>query len=524
MLANNIPEGWSSPTLAAVGMPRTKNLTPSDYPDEVFELWSVPSYPSDSPEVLKGSEIGSTKQVVQEGDVLLCKINPRINRVWQVGPLDKHRQIASSEWIVIRNEEADSRYLQWALRERSFRRVLCDNVSGVGGSLTRARPREVKTYTIPVPPLPEQRRIVARLDAIEAHRRAAKETLDQLPDLLDRYRQSVLAAAFRGDLTASWREAHPDAEPADSAIRSLYRQRWIANRAQTLTDRAEARDAKKGKVWTDATRSRRYKTETVKAEKSFALPDPVQVEDYPGLPEGWSWMTLEEIVDPARGLCYGVVQPGKDPGEGVPLIRVQDLLGEHIDRGSLRRIEPAIDDQYERSRVEPGDVLVSLVGTIGRVATVDAEVGYANIARAVGRVSALCGLGEWIALCLQAPQIQDWLQRESREVARKTLNLGTLSQAAIPVPPLAEAAQAVSQATGYLQRGRAIMSTALAATERVENLRQSTLARAFRGELVPTEAALARRGCPPAPAASEAATEQGRGDGQTAFDFQPPQS
>ena len=58
-------------------------------------------------------------------------------------------------------------------------------------------------------------RIVARLDAVEGHRRAAKEKLDQLPDLLDRYRRSVLAAAFRGDLTAAWREAHPDPEPAD---------------------------------------------------------------------------------------------------------------------------------------------------------------------------------------------------------------------------------------------------------------------------------------------------------------------
>ena len=63
-------------------------------------------------------------------------------------------------------------------------------------------------------PLAEQRRILAKLEALQAHSRRAKEALDQIPALLDLYRQSVLAAAFRGDLTRDWRAQHPDVEPA----------------------------------------------------------------------------------------------------------------------------------------------------------------------------------------------------------------------------------------------------------------------------------------------------------------------
>jgi type I restriction enzyme S subunit len=69
---------------------------------------------------------------------------------------------------------------------------------------------DLRALKIPVPPAPEQRRIVAKLDALFERSRKAKESLDRIPPLLERLRQSILAAAFRGNLTKEWREAHPD--------------------------------------------------------------------------------------------------------------------------------------------------------------------------------------------------------------------------------------------------------------------------------------------------------------------------
>lgn len=499
MPSSDLPEGWTSATIADLCdlNPRHNRELDLSLPVSFVPMASVSDEYGEITEADERplGEIRSGYTHFAEDDVLWAKITPCM----QNGKSAVARGLVNglgcgtTEFYVLRSKGAVlPDYLHRFMRQGSYLHEAEQSMSGAVGQ-ARVPKDFVLESEVPVPPLAEQRRIVDRLDAIEAHRRAAKEKLDRLPDLLERYRQSVLAAAFRGDLTAAWREAHPGAEPSAPEVRRTYRARWIEDKAQTTTARAEARAAKKGKVWSDTERAERLDAERRKAEKKFERPQAASEDGRPALPAGWTWMTLEEITDPARSLCYGVVQPGKEPEEGVPLIRVQDLLGERIETDSLRRIAPEIDDQFERSRVEPGDVLVSLVGTIGRVATVDSQVGYANIARAVGRVSALCSLGAWVAICLQAPQLQEWLLRESREVARKTLNLGTLAQAVLPVPPLDEAARAVARVNDYLSRSVALRSTTTAASDHVESLRQSTLARAFRGELVPTEAALAGR-------------------------------
>ena len=73
----------------------SKSVNPSNSPGSKFEVYSVPSFDTGYPEYLLGSEIASNKQVVQKGDVLLCKINPRINRVWIVADETEYQSIAS---------------------------------------------------------------------------------------------------------------------------------------------------------------------------------------------------------------------------------------------------------------------------------------------------------------------------------------------------------------------------------------------------------------------------------------------
>lgn len=102
---------------------------------------------------------------VSEGDVLLCKINPPLNRVWVVRRRKTHLQsIASSEWIVVRAKEIKPEYLALAMQSPYFRDLMMSNVSGVGGSLMRAQPTFVKQYLIPIPPICEQKRIVAKIN------------------------------------------------------------------------------------------------------------------------------------------------------------------------------------------------------------------------------------------------------------------------------------------------------------------------------------------------------------------------
>ena len=160
------------------------SVNPADYPGEVFELLSIPAYDRGSAEIALGSEIGSTKQAVHPGDVLLSKIVPHIRRAWVVEPSAGSRQIASSEWIVFRSKEADARYLRHFLVSDGFHRQFMQTVSGVGGSLLRARPKYVAKIKIPLPPLEEQRRIAAILDKAGNLRQHAYGQLCHAKDLL----------------------------------------------------------------------------------------------------------------------------------------------------------------------------------------------------------------------------------------------------------------------------------------------------------------------------------------------------
>lgn len=109
---------------------------------------------------MQGNVIGSTKQLIRKDDVLLCKINPHLNRVWEITANSELSQIASSEWIVVRSAISNPSFLRYYFESSKFRELLCSQVSGVGGSLTRAQPAVVKKYAVPVPPYTEQLRIV----------------------------------------------------------------------------------------------------------------------------------------------------------------------------------------------------------------------------------------------------------------------------------------------------------------------------------------------------------------------------
>ena len=207
---SELPKGWVSVAIGEINDYDSGNIDPQSKPNECFELYSVPIFPTRKPETALGIDIGSTKQKVAPNDVLLCKINPRINRVWQVAAKGELEQIASSEWIVIRQPLMDSNFLRHQLCEQGFRERLCAEVSGVGGSLTRAQPKKVTTYKIVLPPLAEQTRIAQKLDELLAQVDTLKARIEGIPALLKRFRQSVLAAAVSGRLTEEWRSAHSD--------------------------------------------------------------------------------------------------------------------------------------------------------------------------------------------------------------------------------------------------------------------------------------------------------------------------
>ncbi|ELT4631133.1 TPA: restriction endonuclease subunit S [Acinetobacter nosocomialis] len=163
---------------------RNGSVDPSKFPDETFELHSIPAFDKGTPDIVKGSEIGSSKQLVQENDVMISKIVPHIRRASVVCPKGDYRQIASGEWIIFRSDKIYPDYLKHVLISDTFNKQFMATVSGVGGSLLRARPAFVAKIKIALPPLAEQRRIASILDQADELRQKRQQAIEKLDQLL----------------------------------------------------------------------------------------------------------------------------------------------------------------------------------------------------------------------------------------------------------------------------------------------------------------------------------------------------
>lgn len=201
-------KGWKVKKLCELGAAireQAKIVTHQEY-----ELWSVPSFEAGIPEPSYGKNIGSAKLRVRPDDVLICKINPRINRVWLVAkPVNGREQIGSTEWLVFRANADSGLFPSWLIHFVSapkFREWIASEVSGATGSHTRAKADGILQQEIPVPPLPEQQRIVGILDeafeGITTAKANAEKSLHNAKELF----QSVLSRAVVGEITKEWRE------------------------------------------------------------------------------------------------------------------------------------------------------------------------------------------------------------------------------------------------------------------------------------------------------------------------------
>ena len=257
----DIPDSWEWVRLGDVNTYNSESVHPDRTPDKTFELYSVPIFPTRKPEIIKGEEIRSNKQAVETGDVLLCKINPRINRVWKVSNFTDNENIASTEWIVVRQREITTEYLRYSLMAPYFRNLLQSNVSGVGGSLTRAKPREVRNYVLPIPPLSEQSRIAAKIAQLFALLRKVESSTQQYAKLQTLLKSKVLDLAMRGKLV----EQDPHNEPASVLLEKIK-----AEKKQLV---------KEGKI-----------------KKSKPLP-PITDDEKPfDIPDSWEWVRLGDVV------------------------------------------------------------------------------------------------------------------------------------------------------------------------------------------------------------------------------------
>lgn len=199
-----LPEGWRWVRLGEVADHGRRSIDPRRFAGETFLLYSIPSYDSGmKPEKVAGAQIGSSKLLVETGMCLFSKLNPRLPRAWIVREAEnEYRKIASTEFIPLRprNESLDLEYLRNLLVSEFFLRQVRRDVTGATGSRQRLKPNVVLDAIIPLPPLEEQRRIVAYLEQVQQQVTALKRVQAEIEAELKRLEQAILERAFRGEL------------------------------------------------------------------------------------------------------------------------------------------------------------------------------------------------------------------------------------------------------------------------------------------------------------------------------------
>jgi len=157
------------------------------------------------------------------------------------------------------------------------------------------------------------------------------------------------------------------------------------------------------------------------------------------IPEHWIVTPLKWLTDPQRPIMYGIVLPGPDVGEGIPILKGGNVKPSRMNLQSMARTTPEIEAPYARARLKEGDLVYSIRGSIGDCELVPADLEGSNITQDVARVAiAKDFCPSWARWSLLATAIREDLASGSFGAAVRGINIFDLKRASIPTPPLDE--------------------------------------------------------------------------------------
>lgn len=340
---------------------------------------------------------------------------------------------------------------------------------------------------LPLPPLPEQERIVAKVEELMVPLGRVRERLGQIRKILRRLPQSVLASAYAGRMTEEWRGLRPPGEPAGDLLAHIFAERQEEFQQRRLD--AEAFDERA---------PRRPKN---LAPSAWEAPEPLEA---PKVPEGWSLFALQDLI---RRSQYGTsVKADGNAKTGVPVLRMGNIRDGRIDLSDLKYMDPAKEDVASYT-VRRGDILFNRTNSpelVGKAAVYDLDGRPVVFASYLVRVECDERLVDSRYVCgwINSPWGRFWARTVRTDcVSQSNINASKLLSLPVPVPPLAEQREIVRRIEEHLALAAAVEARIAKVSELVEKLTRTILTRALRGELVPTEAETARsegRGFEPA--------------------------
>ena len=169
MISDRLPDGWTVRRISDLNVAQTVKINPSRFADEQFEYYSIPAYQNgETPELTEGKNILSQKSLVPPRCVLFGKLNPRVEKVWNVKSDSQFRRIASTEWLpIIPGPEFSQDWVYFLIYSQWVMPIAKSLVTGSTPSRQRVDPKSFYEIEVPAPPLDEQRAIAEILSLVE---------------------------------------------------------------------------------------------------------------------------------------------------------------------------------------------------------------------------------------------------------------------------------------------------------------------------------------------------------------------
>ena len=450
-------------TIGNVTSPRGVKLKPSQMEDAPFiGLQHVEAHTMRLIGIGRTRDVKSSGSYFRRGDVLYGRLRPYLNKIY----MPDFDGLASGEFIVFPSQQfLDNSYLKYFLNQWEFASFATRINAG-------DRPRvdfiQFSGYPIPLPPFPEQHRIVAEIEKQLTRLDASVASLERVRANLRRYRTSVLEAACEGNLVATEAElARAEGrqyEHADELLERILKERRA--------------------LWESQPSGRRKYKEAVGTDVSHL----------PSLPEGWAWATVEQVasLEPnsiTDGPFGSNLKTSHYTDDGPRVIRLQNI-------GDGQFINAYAHISWEHYRtlakhvIEAGDLVIGALGQIlPRSCLIPSTVGPAIVKADCIRFRPAhnVALAAFLNIALNADSTRTRTANIVHGVGRPRLNLGEIKSLSLPLPPIAEQHRIVAEVERRLSIIQQVEEAVDTSLKRAEQLHQSVLRQAFRGRLVPQD-------------------------------------
>jgi type I restriction enzyme S subunit len=378
----------------------------------------------------KAKELGCT--FLKKGDVLIARMPEPLGRSC-IFPGDITPAVTAVDICIVRSGKngANQEWIKHIINSHPIRSKI--ELLEKGTTRKRISRRNLASLTIPIPPLPEQRRIAEKVDELSGRVNSVRARLARVQAILKRFRQSVLSAACSGRLTADWRAQQLDVHSAEDLLSSI-----LAERRKSPKEVSSEGNEIKSSAFNE-------------------------------LPMGWALTCGAHLFVWSSGKFLPEKKQNKGP---YPIYGGNGITGYH--------------SEY---LVEHPTLVIGRVGALcGNVYLTSGEAWVTDNAIYATWVPTKLNLN-FIEMIFSHANLNANAGGSGQPFVNQTI----LNDLLIPLPSLAEQNEIVQRVGNLLRLADAIEKTLAAGSSRVEKLTQSILAKAFRGELVPTEAELACR-------------------------------